>query len=376
MTQTGDSKIDFLVCGAGIAGVSIAAELAAHAPVTIVDQEGVAGYHTSGRSAAMYILSYGDPAVRRLTAASRAFFGSPPPGFADYPLMTPRGCLTIARADQLDELETMAESLRRTGVSFSRLDGEAAQAKVPLLRPEAAVAAIYEADSFDIDVGALHQGFLRLAKSRGAEVRLDAGITRLEALTGGGWRACLADGTSIEAAVIVNAAGAWADTLAGLAGLAPLGLTPKRRTAILLDPPPGVAIDTWPNVIDVAEQFYFKPQSGLILASPADEHPSPPLDAAPEELDIAICVDRIQAAADIPVRRVNRAWAGLRTFAPDLTPVFGYDPRTEGFFWCAGQGGYGMQTSPAAARLAAALALHRQPDLDVAPADYSPARFG
>ncbi|HXV00141.1 MAG TPA: FAD-binding oxidoreductase [Caulobacteraceae bacterium] len=371
---------DFLVCGGGIAGASVAARLASHAKVIIAEQESVAGYHTTGRSAAMYILSYGDPAVRRLTAASRDFFDAPPAGFADYPLLSPRGCLTIARTEQLDELQALADSLTAFEASFSRLDGEGARALVPPLRADAVAAAVYESASFDIDVGALHQGFLRLAKARGAELVLDGGIVSLRAQSGGGWRATLANGETIEAGVVVNAAGAWADTLAGLAGLAPLGLTPKRRTAILLDPPPGVSIDAWPNVIDVAEQFYFKPQSGLILASPADETPSPPLDAAAEELDIAVCVDRIQAVADIPVRHIARAWAGLRTFAPDLTPVIGYDPRTEGFFWCAGQGGYGMQTSPAASELAAALALNQAipPGLaahDVAAADYSPARF-
>jgi D-arginine dehydrogenase len=179
--------------------------------------------------------------------------------------------------------------------------------------------------------------------------------------------------------VVVNAAGAWADTLAGLAGLPPIGLVPKRRTAILLDPPPGMAIDAWPNVLDVTEKFYFKPQSGLILASPADETPSPPTDAAPEEIDIAICVERIQAAADIPVRRIAHSWAGLRTFAPDHVPAIGYDPLASGFFWCAGQGGYGMQTSPAAAALGAALALRRDvpswlADHAVAAGAYAPRR--
>ncbi|HEY2179851.1 MAG TPA: FAD-binding oxidoreductase [Caulobacteraceae bacterium] len=372
---------DFLIVGGGIAGASIGAELAAHASVTIVEQESAAGYHTSGRSAAMYILSYGDPAVRRLTAASRDFFHAPPPGFADYPLLTPRGCLTIARAEQKGELAALAASLEALGASFDTLDSDQARKLVPPLHAEAAAAALYEPESFDIDVGALHQGYLRLARARGASLRLDAGVSALEARPGGGWRAQLADGESLEASVVVNAAGAWADTLAALAGAAPKGLTPKRRTAILIDPPQGVAIDAWPNVIDVAEQFYFKPQSGLILASPADETPSPPLDAAPEELDIAICVERIQAAADIPVRRVARAWAGLRTFAPDLTPVIGYDPHTDGFFWCAGQGGYGMQTAPAAARLGAALALMQDVPADLAghgvkAADYSPARFG
>ncbi len=203
---------DFLVCGAGIAGVSIAAGLAAQARVIVVEQEAQAAYHTSGRSAAMYILSYGEPAVRRLTAASRAFFDAPPEGFSEHPLLTPRGCLTIARADETAELDALEASLTATGVGFARLDGPAARAMVPVLRPEAVAAALYEHDSFDIDVAALHQGFLRQARASGAELRLDAGVAALEAKAGGGWRARLANGDQLEAGVVVNAAGAWADS--------------------------------------------------------------------------------------------------------------------------------------------------------------------
>jgi D-arginine dehydrogenase len=370
---------DFLVVGSGIAGASIASELAAHAAVIVAEQEDTHGYHTSGRSAAMYIESYGNEPVRRLTAASRAFFEQPPPGFTDYPLLDPRGCLTIARADQDEDLDALAAQIASTGGVFRELNGEAAQAMIPALKPEASHRALFEPDSADIDVNALHQGFLRTAKARGAAFRLNARAVHIERAAGV-WRVTLAEGDTIEARVIVNAAGAWADEVAGLAGVRPIGLTPKRRTVILLDPPPGVAIGAWPTVLDVGEQFYFKPQSGLLLASPGDETPSPPVDAAPEELDIAICIDRIQAAADIPVRRVTRAWAGLRTFAPDSTPVIGFDLHTEGFFWCAGQGGYGMQTSPAAARLGAALALGLQipealTDRGVTAGDYSPERF-
>jgi D-arginine dehydrogenase len=370
---------DFLVIGSGIAGASIASELAAHAAVIVAEREDTHGYHTSGRSAAMYIESYGNEPVRRLTAASRAFFESPPPGFTDYPLLDPRGCLTIARADQDQELDALAVQIASSGGAFRELTDEAARTMIPALRPAASHRALFEPDSADIDVNALHQGFLRAAKARGAAFRLDARALHIERAAGA-WRVTLADGDTIEAAVIVNAAGAWADEVAVRAGVQPVGLTPKRRTVILLDPPPGVDIGAWPTVLDVGEQFYFKPQSGLLLASPGDETPSPPVDAAPEELDIAICIDRIQAAADIPVRRVARAWAGLRTFAPDSTPVIGFDPYSDGFFWCAGQGGYGMQTSPAAARLGAALALGLQvPEAltegGVTAKDYAPARF-
>ncbi len=370
---------DFLVVGGGIAGASIACELAPHARVIVAEQEERAGYHTSGRSAAMYIESYGAPPVRRLTAASRAFFDAPPEGFTDYPLLTPRGALTIARAEQSAALDALIAAVSETGGVFREIGEAEARSCVPILRAGAATRAILEPESADIDVDALHQGYLRLGRARGVEVRLNARVTHLER-SGGAWRAQLADGETIEAAAIVDSAGAWADHLAGLAGAAPLGLTPKRRTVILLDPPAGSEIAAWPTVLDVAEQFYFKPQAGLILASPGDETPSPPVDAAPEELDIAICVDRIQQAADLPVRRVTRAWAGLRTFAPDHVQAFGPDPAVAAFFWFAGQGGYGMQTSPAAARLGAALALGRPipadlADAGLAAADFDPARL-
>jgi D-arginine dehydrogenase len=370
---------DFLVVGSGIAGASIACELAPHAKVIVAEQEDRAGYHTSGRSAAMYIVSYGVAPVRMLTAVSRAFFDSPPDGFADYPLLTPRGCLTIARKDQFERLASEARALAETASAYREIGEAEAKALVPRLRDGAAARALYEPDSADIDVAALLQGFMRLAKARGAAFRLDARVGALER-QGDKWRATLRDGETIVAGAIVDAAGAWADTLAGLAGLSGLGLMPKRRTAILIDPPPGVDIAGWPNVLDVSEQFYFKPQSGLILASPGDETPSPPTDAAPEELDIALCVDRIQAAADLPVSRVTRAWAGLRTFAPDHALVIGHDSRVQGFFWFAGQGGFGMQTSPAAARFGAALALGKPIPADLAErgmteTTFSPARL-
>ncbi|MGA2950981.1 MAG: FAD-dependent oxidoreductase [Caulobacteraceae bacterium] len=370
---------DFLVVGAGVAGASIAAELAAEATVLLTEQEERPGYHTSGRSAAMYIESYGAEPVRRLTAASRAFFESPPEGFVDHPLLSPRAALTIARADQSEALDDLARQIAAVGGAFRELTTAEAQGLVRQLRPEAAARAIIEPESADIDVGALHQGFLRLARARGATLVTDA---RVEALARSGetWRVRLANGETIEAGAVINAAGAWADDVARLAGVAPIGLTPKRRTVILLDPPAAADIGSWPTVLDVEESFYFKPQSGLILASPCDETPSPPVDAAPEELDIAVCVERVQAAADIPVRRVTRSWAGLRTFAPDKIEVFGFDPAAPRFFWYAGQGGYGMQTAPAAARLGAAMALGREIPADLAErgltaAPFSPGRF-
>ena len=356
---------DYLICGSGIAGASLAYELSPYGKVLVVEAEEQHGYHTTGRSAAMYIESYGAAPLRRLTAASRAFFDAPPQGFSDYPLLTPRGCMNIATAEQLEALASFARDIAATGVEYQQIDGAAARARVPILHQDAVVAALFEPHSCDIDANGLHAGYLKLAQARGVEFRLSARLQLLQVVSEG-WRATLADGHVVAARVVINAAGAWADAVARLAGAAPMNLAPKRRTAIILDAPPGVDIANWPAVMDVDEQFYFKPEAGRILASPADETPSEALDAAPEELDIAICVDRIQTAADLPVRRVVRAWAGLRTFAPDRVPVFGYDPKVANFFWYAGQGGYGMQIAPAAARLGAALVRGQEVPTDIA----------
>jgi D-arginine dehydrogenase len=369
---------DYLVIGSGIAGASIACELADPASVLVVEREASHGYHTTGRSAAMFIESYGNAWIRRLTGASCAFFDAPPDGFCDHPLLKQRGCLNIATRDQRPALDALAAGIVAGGSGMREISGEAARAMVPILRGDV-VAAVFEPDSSDIDTHGLHTGYLRMARSRGADLRLNAGVERIER-RGAGWRVTLTPGDAVKARVIVNAAGAWSDAIAELAGVRRVGLEPRRRTVILVDPPAGLAIETWPTWIDVDEQFYFKPESGRLLASPADESPSAPVDAAPEELDIAVCVDRLQTATTLSIGHVRRSWAGLRTFAPDRTPVIGYDPDISGFFWFAGQGGYGMQTAPAAARLGAALALEREipsllADRGLGPAPFSPSRW-
>lgn len=370
---------DYLVIGSGIAGASLAAELADAARVLVVDRETSHGYHTTGRSAAMFIESYGNAWIRRLTGASRAFFDAPPDGFCEHPLLRRRGCLTIATRDQRPTLDALVAALRTEGIGVREISGQAVREMVPILRAKAGSRAILEPTSCDIDTHALHGGYLRLARARGADLRLNAGVERMERRPAG-WRVTLAGGDTAEARVIVNAAGPWADQVAEQAGTAPQGLTPRRRTAILIDPPSKLAVDSWPTVIDVDEQFYFKPESGRLLASPADETPCAPADAAPEEYDIAVCIDRLQTATTLSTSHVRRSWAGLRTFAPDRTPVFGYAPDTAGFFWFAGQGGYGMQTAPAAARLGAALVLEREMPRDLAEsglrfAPFSPSRW-
>lgn len=345
---------DFIVIGAGMAGASIAYELSRTALVCLVEGESRPGIHATGRSAALFAASYGGTAIRAITRASRPFFDAPPPGFSALQLLSPRGCLYIARGDQIDRLKDMLDAIGATGGSLAPTTGKDALAMVPLLRQGYLSAAALDRTAMDIDVDALHQGFLRGTRAAGAKIVTDHQVQKVTREQGV-W--CVeGPGGQIRAPVLINAAGAWADNVAAICGARPVGLIPLRRTAILVDPPAGMDIRDWPAVIDVEEQFYFKPDAGKLLISPADETPDQPGDAQPDEMDIAIGVDRVQAALDIEVRRVSHRWAGLRTFAPDRVPVVGYDPDVEGFFWCAGQGGYGIQTAPAMARLAAALA--------------------
>jgi D-arginine dehydrogenase len=367
---------DFLVIGSGIAGAGAAYELAEGARVLLLEREDAHGYHTTGRSAALYMETYGNAVIRGLTRASRTFFEAPPDGFAAYPLLSPRGSLSIARADQMAALAAFAETQGSAVVPLTR---EAVLEMVPVLKPDYVAAGMFEAAAMDADVEALHQGFLRGARARGAEIRTGQAVTAI-ARRAEGFAVTVASGETFEAAVVVNAAGAWADRIAALAGAAPVGLQPMRRTALIVEAPPGAEIRDWPAVMDVDEQFYFKPEAGRILASPADETPSDPCDAWADDMDVAICVERLQAAADIPVRRIVRSWAGLRSFVADRSPVIGFDPGVPGFFWLAGQGGYGVQTAPAAARAAGALARSEPLPADIAAEglsaqDLSPARL-
>jgi D-arginine dehydrogenase len=370
---------DFIVVGAGIAGASVAYELARSGRrVCIVEGERRPGFHATGRSAALFAPTYGGREIRALTRASRAFFDEPPAGFCEHPLLRNRGCLYIARADQDEELARMVAGIRSSGGNVVHIDASEARVRVPSLRAGYLAKAALDLDATDMDVNAIHQGFLRGARALGALLVTGAAVTQLRRVNGA-WSLALPGGP-VSAPVLINAAGAWADELAVACGAAAVGLQPLRRTALLVDPPAGVDVGDWPAVIDVDEQFYFKPDAGQLLLSPADETPSAPCDAQPEELDIAVAVDRVQAALDIEVRRINHRWAGLRTFAPDRVPVVGFDPECTGFFWCAGQGGYGIQSAPAMARVAAALATHEDLPANVAAQglharDLSPARF-
>lgn len=362
---------DIVVIGAGIAGVGVAAELAHDHRIVLLEQEAQPGMHATGRSAALHSETYGNSCIRTLTRASRDFFLA---GADGHPFATPRGCVHIACAEQLDKLNAFADEL---GDAATRLTEDAVRKLVPVLRPGRVIAALAEPHAYDLDVDAVHRAFLK-------QLRHDGGVLHCtsEAIVcefDGGWNVRAGDQT-FRAPVLVNAAGAWGDTVAAMAGVEPIGLQPKRRSALIVDAPPGIDPSRWPAVFDVDEQFYFKPEAGKLLMSPADETPVAPHDAYTDDFDLAVAIDRIQQVADIPVERISHSWAGLRTFAPDRTPVVGFDPDVPSFFWLVGQGGYGIQTSPALSRYAAALVRGRPMPRDLAKAglhvdDLSPHRL-
>jgi D-arginine dehydrogenase len=373
-----ETRADFLVIGSGIAGASVAYELAAEARVLEIERESQPGYHSTGRSAAIYSETYGNAAIRALTTGSREFLLHPPADFTDQPLLKPRGTLIIGRADQREKLLRAFDDCRKLVPSIRLLERQEILARVPVIRPDEAALGVLEPDAMDIDVHAVHQGFLRGLRKRGGAIVMNAECLRAERRDGC-WRLQTAAGI-FAAPVVIDAAGAWAESFAMLCGAAPVGLVPKRRTVVIFSPPPNLTITDWPQVIDVDETFYFKPEVGRILATPADETPTAPCDVQPEEIDIATCLDRIERATTLKVPRVEQKWAGLRSFVADRTPVVGFDPALEGFFWLAGQGGYGIQTSSAMGRTAAALALGRDIPgdlvaLGVDAAALSPARF-
>jgi D-arginine dehydrogenase len=368
----------FIVIGAGIAGASAAHELAKFAPVIILERESQPGYHTTGRSAAVFSEIYGNATIRAVTIGSRSFFASPPNSFADHPLWAPRQTLMVARGDQMEGLRRAYEKWTRLVPSVQLLEGDSARNVAPMLKPDYVAGAVVDAGASDLDVNEIHRGFLRGAARAGAKLVCNAEVTALSR-EGSSWRVQTKDG-EFSGGVIVNASGAWGDEIGVLAGARPVGLVPKRRTAVLFDPTPPTDVRVWPIIIDADEQFYFKPDAGRLLGSPADETASPPCDAQPEEIDVAVAIDRIEQAANFRVQRVLRKWAGLRTFVADKSPVVGFDPDLSGFFWLVAQGGYGIQTAPALARIAAALACDAEipedlKQMGVAAENLSPARL-
>ena len=370
-----DASFDIVVIGAGIAGASVAAELARTHRVAILEREEFPGYHSTGRSAALFSEIYGNSVVRALSRASRDFYYAPPQGFSPDPLVKPRGAMYVARKEQLPQLESFAANSDLAG-SIRHIAPEVALAACPILRPEYVHAALMEPDAADVDVAALHQGYLRQFRAAGGTLVTDAHVTDL-VYRDRQWRLTTPSG-EYRARIVINAAGAWADTIAAKAGGTPLSIQPCRRTVVLVELPSQLSPDTWPMVIDIDENFYMKPDAGLLLISPADETPVEPCDVQPEEYDVAVAIDRVEQATTLNVTRIRKRWAGLRSFAPDRSPVIGFDGALPGFFWLAGQGGYGMQTAPAASRFAAALVRGEQPphDMTEIAAQLSPQRFG
>ncbi|KLR58131.1 FAD-binding oxidoreductase [Diaphorobacter sp. J5-51] len=347
---------DFVIIGAGIAGASAGWELAAHRRVLLLEREAQPGYHTTGRSAALYSATYGTPNICALTRASRAFYDAPPPEFGSAPILTPRGVVYLAGPDQLDLLEAAyAEALPRNP-QVRRLTREELLEQAPCLRPEAVAAGMSEPGAADIDVHALHQGYLRGLRQRGGEIRTHAEVTALQRGEEG-WHITLADGEVLHARAVVNAAGAWADVVAAQAGVPPIGLEPRRRTAFTFPVPAGMQAAHWPAVIGIAEDYYFKPDAGQMLGSPANADAVAPHDVVPEELDVALGIHRIEQVTCFQIRRPSHTWAGLRSFVADGDLVIGRDNHVPGFFWLAAQGGYGIQSAAGAALLTRQLAL-------------------
>jgi D-arginine dehydrogenase len=367
--QGSTTAFDVIVLGAGMAGASIAAELAPHRRVLLLEREDQPGRHTTGRSAAMFFESYGNATVRGLTRASRAFLEQPPEGFAEVPLMSPRAALFVAGQEALPRLQAMADA-PDAAPTLCRLSPAQTLALVPILRPEAVAGGALDDSGCDMEVAAILQGYLRLVRRGGAQVVLGGADVLLQR-AGGLWTVDSRAGR-FQAPVVVNATGAWADEVARQAGARLVGLQPMRRTAITIPAPEGHDTRHWPMVIDVDETVYFKPDAGQMLLSPANEDPMPPCDVAPEELDIALAVHRFEEMTTVPVKRIAHRWAGLRSFVPDRSPVAGWDPQAEGFFWLAGQGGYGIQMAPALARAAAAMLLGQALPADIAAQGVTP----
>jgi D-arginine dehydrogenase len=365
---------DVLVVGGGMAGVSIGFELAADRRVLVADMEQTLAYHTTGRSAAMFLESYGSPAIRALTRASRGYLESAPEGRT---LLTPLPTLHIGRPGRGHAVTELYREVRPLEPDVALLDAGEAVALQPLLRPETVEVALIEPGTMEIDVHALHQLFVHGLRARGGATVVGAAVAAV-ARSGGAWTVTMTDGRTVHAEVVVDSAGAWADLVAQRFAAAPVGLRPLRRSAFMVDAPPGAGA---PMIDDIDEDFYVKPDAGRFLCSPGDETPQEPGDPRPDELEIARAIEVINEVTTLAVRHVRSSWAGLRSFVADGNPVVGFDPAVEGFFWCAGQGGYGIQTAPALSRTGAALLRGEPLPADVAEqgltqADLSPSRFG
>lgn len=364
-------RFDIAIIGAGMAGASLAAELAPHARVLLVEAEDAPGYHTTGRSAAFWEEAYGGPGVYPLTAASGSFL-------KQHGFLTPRGALNIGREADSGKVEAFVERFASLGARVDLVARDALSQRVPGLRSDWTCAA-WEPDCADIDVAALHQHYLAESRRIGSVLRVRARVERIER-EGADWRLLWGEGDEQQALspLLVNAAGAWADHIATLAGAQPIGIKPLRRTIAQVRTEPRPPADL-PLTLGINEDFYFKPQGDRLWLSPHDETPDVARDVAAEEIDVALAIDRFTSVVDWRVEALERRWAGLRSFAPDRLPVYGFAPERPGFFWFAGQGGFGIQTAPAAARFSAQLLLDLPRDEMTAGLNaqtYAPDRFG
>lgn len=365
---------DIIVIGGGVAGLSAAATLAQHAEVTVLEAEEQVGFHSSGRSAALLHYALGNPTVRRLTQASRSFFEQPPEGFG--PLSSRLPILTPARADEFAGLQALADALTPfTAVDWLDADGLKQLCPVLKVGPGAHERGFVDRTALKLDGNALLQGYVHQLRERGGTIAANARVAAI-ARAGSGWQVKTERAGTFEAPVLINAGGAWADRVAALAGVNPVGLEPKRRTIIVFDAPDGVDVRGLPFTKTVPDEVYFGPEAGRVFASPMDEVPSDPCDAQPDEYEMALAAHRIEERTVMKVRRIEHRWAGLRTFAPDRLPVVGFVPDAEGFFWLAGQGGAGLQTAPAVADVVESLITGSAwPVHGLTPAELSPARF-
>ncbi|WP_419863588.1 NAD(P)/FAD-dependent oxidoreductase [Candidatus Poriferisodalis sp.] len=366
---------DVVVVGGGIAGISAAYALGQDgARVAVVEREATLTAHSTGRSAAQFLASYGEPANRRLSAASRAFLDSDADGLADSAVLIPRNVLWVAPDGFEGHLQERIDANQVTATECELLDVERTVAICAALDPEWLAGGVIEYGGFDIDVAGLHQAYVRGVRAEGVTILRDHGVREL-VRRDDGWQVETGEGP-LSCNVVVNAAGAWADEVAGMAAAQAVGLRPLRRTVFTFST--DLDADDWPLVIAADESFYFKPEGpGQLLGSPADEHLDNPGDARPREIDVARGIEAVNRATRLDIRSVRSTWAGLRTFAPDRVPVVGFDPVIPGFFWCAGQGGTGIQTAPAISTLAAALISGRTvtPELAALTAALSPQRF-
>jgi D-arginine dehydrogenase len=367
------SDFDVVIVGAGIAGASLAAEIGAEKSVLLLEAESMPGYHSTGRSAAFWTETYGGPAIQPLTSASGPFLLAPPPEFSEESLLRRRGALHLGQKNDADAAGDMRNDFARSGVALQKLNAADLAKRISGLR-SGWTEALWEPGCCDIDVGGLHSGYLKVARRNGVKLQCDAQLTKAR-FSQGCWT-IIAGGNHYTASTLVNAAGAWADVVAQIAGLNPIGITPYRRTIMQLAVEPAASPDL-PLVVGLDGSFYFKPEAGgRLWLSPHDEIISEPCDVAPQEIDVAIAIDRLQQVVDWQVLRLERKWAGLRSFAPDRLPVIGHDPDMPEFFWLAGQGGFGIQTAPAVASMAAALLMGRAPDVPNANSiDYAPDRL-